>query len=586
MPSASASEAPRPPSRPASASPPSSPPSAPTSPPRPRATSASRAAPAAPRLADADADAVASAPCSPRDKAAPAEREHLRHKPAAANGHAGAIRRHVAGAPTTVQVRQVVAAPPGAQLRARRSPLAVRALWWVLHFLGHALRTAAYLVWSQLLLLWPAVWLSAWLYVLLWPWRLLLAWGWNRVRANRPTVLVSGGGSVQALHLARNLYSCGARVICVEVEGVFRLSRFSAAVRRFYTLPAPAASEDGVQRYVRALCDIVQRERCSLYVPVCSSTTAYYDAFAKPHLEMLGCTVFCPGVREVWLLDDVQEVLRRAEEAGLHVPLYYPVARRDDVLRLYEAGVPAAGTHFMASAGALGCRDRVKLRLPAARAQFRMPYEMSPQRPWVVVQDLPGEHFLTCTTVRDAVVLANVTCRVLDSGELVPVDHRAVDQWLTAFFSRLRVLRQFSGHVSFRFVVSEASGALVVLGSRVGVSLPYICHDSAHARLLWRPCRRHQQLQQQQGASASAAAVAAGRYWLPDALLQTLRAQPSLRAVRRLLGTVLDKREALFAAWDPLPYCAYYHLQLPTRRVVNLLRNAPPLQGCPLPPTH
>lgn len=62
-----------------------------------------------------------------------------------------------------------------------------------------------------------------------------------------------------------------------------------------------------------------------------------------------------------------------------------------------------------------------------------------------------------------------------------------------------------------------------------------------------------------------------GRYWISEAVMNTLK-RPSVDAVGRLIGTVLDKREALFVFWDPLPYCAYYHFQLPLKSVKTFLQ--------------
>lgn len=339
---------------------------------------------------------------------------------------------------------------PSSSTPAKRgqAPLPLRALGWILHFLVHVVTTLATLACNQLLLFWPGVWLAAMLWLLrrLAPWRLL-----RRRQRRRAVVMVSGGSTVQTLHLARNLHTSGVDVVAVEIDGLFPLARFSAAVRSFHSVPSPAAGdEEASRRYVRALCDVAAREGVSVYVPVSATSTAYFDALAKPHLEALGVGVFGLGAREVWLLDDVREVLRRAADAGLYAAPHYPVSHRDDVLRLYEAGVPASGRHFMASVGTLGCRDRVRLVLPPRRREFRMPYEMSQRRPWAVVRDPPGRHYVTCTTLRDASVVANVTCLVLDDGALRPVEHRGVDVWLSAFFARQHVLGHITGHVAFR----------------------------------------------------------------------------------------------------------------------------------------
>lgn len=428
--------------------------------------------------------------------------------------------------------------------------------------------------WKQLVLALPMLWVSIWawcftqllqlpLNVLRMVLSVILSSSFNRKQKKR-TVLISGGSTIQALHLARNFYSAGARVVVCEVQDVFALARFSTAVSKFYTVPKPTS--DQLQNYVRALCEIVDKEGAVYYIPVSATTSAYYDAVAKPHLELLGCSCFCPGIKEVWVLDDTLEVLKRCDKYNIPTPNYYVVTSREDVYRLYDTGTIRMGNYVMSTAGPSGLRDRSKVVLPLSRSELKLPSDITQQRPWVVVQDLEGEHYLTCTTVKESEVIANVTCKLEEaSGGLMPVNHNEINQWLTNFFGKLQLLRPITGHVSFRFVVSKDTGTIKPLSSRVGVSLPYICYTNVHPRLVWRPCRHFNR--QNSGPLVNGA----GTYKMPDTVLSTLR-NPTLETVTRLIGTVLDKREALFTIWDPLPYCAYYHMQIPLKNMLGFMR--------------
>lgn len=423
------------------------------------------------------------------------------------------------------------------------------------------------LLWSQLLI-GPTLWVSICLWaswkiasiplgVIKWLLTLCQTSPIERFRKKR-TVLISGGSSVQALHLARNFYSAGARVVMCEVEGNFDLTRFSTAVHRYYTLPKP--DDLHVQDYIHTLCEIVAREGVAYYIPVSSTTEAIYDALAKPHLELLNCVVFCPNTKEVRLLDDLLQVLEKCRHSGLPTPLYYHVTSIEDVYRLYDTGLLRTTRHFLATVGTSGVRDRVKVALPPFRQDFRPPGEVSAARPWIVVQDMKGEHFVTCTTIKYGAVVANISCRQ-SAGALIPVESAEITRWIQQFVHRLKLL-QLSGHFTFELVVS-GHGGVVPLGCRVGVPLPYICHTSVHPRLVWKPCRHFSR--------SSSGPLDAPRYWMGDVVLSALRS-PSVESVNRLVGTVLDQREALFACWDPLPYAAYYHLYLPGRIILQFLR--------------
>lgn len=431
-----------------------------------------------------------------------------------------------------------------------------------------------YAIWA------PALWASAWVCVF---WVILqlplTAFKWfitvlhtpayERSRSKR-CVLISGGSTVQAVHLARNFYKAGARVVVCDHEGLFGLARFSTACSKYYTIPQPGPRN--VVEYIKALRDIVQREKVAYYIPVSAANTAYYDALAKPHLEIMGCECFVPDASEVTALDDPLELLRRCRMLGLPTTQHFLLRSMQDLSALYERNAFRNGRYMMLAAGPAGMRDRAKILLPPTVREIRnQEHEISERRPWVVIRDPGGDHFITCTTLKESRIVANVTCRVDEDRGLIPEERPEVTRWLEQFFARSFGSR-INGHMSFRLAASEETGELVSIGCRVGVSLPYICHTGIHPRLVWKPCRHFSRQNSALLQSTSS------RQLLSDAVASALK-QSASETAPHLLGTVLDKRESLFVYWDPLPYCAYYHLQLPFRRVAEAIRTQhnPPL---------
>lgn len=374
--------------------------------------------------------------------------------------------------------------------------------------------------------------------------------------SRRKCILVSGGSSVQAVHLTRNLSFTGARVIVCELEGLLGLARFSSSCSRYYSLPNPTS--DGAAAYVAALQRIVRKEKCTHYIPVSASSPAYFDGLAKPHLELLGCQCFIPGAQELSRLDDPLELLNRAERLGLPTPGYRLLDSLDEATRLYEEGVlsaPSAAVHYALPAGPAGMRERralTELRLPPTLTEFRQRISVQTNvknQRWLIVKEPAGSHFVTCTTLRDSRILANVTCRVDESGALIPEDRPEVYRWLDRFFSERESRANVSGHLSFRLVsLDEKPGELVGIGCRIGVPLAYLCYnDATQANLiLKRPCRHRQ---------------------------QQIIGQPLMISNNNNNGKVksIDKRETLFLIWDPLPYLVYCYLQLPLGRFYEAL---------------
>ncbi|KOB78491.1 hypothetical protein OBRU01_02225 [Operophtera brumata] len=415
----------------------------------------------------------------------------------------------------------------------------LRPLFALLTFISHP-------AWKQMLVVLPTLWIAASLFIF---WKCIqcplgvinmIGRFINSKNLNKPrTVLISGGSSVQALHLARNFHSAGARVVAFETEGQFALLKYSAAVDRFYTVPRPNPGDP--LAYAQALREIVERESVVFYVPVSSSTPAYYDALAKPRLEVVGCQCFVPCAQDVVTLDNPLELMRVCRAAGLATPQFWAVANDEDVRAWYDSGASKEGRHFIASAGARGARDRLRFVMPEDKNQFRFPREISAEKPWVIVREPKGERIVTCTTLKESRAVNNVTCRVDSTRKgLVPQKDDEADAWVQRFVSFLAPARPMTGHVSFRLVREDSStnghgNRLVAIGARVGVSLPYLCQNTANK------C----------GHTAT---------------------------VGKLLDTVLDTREALFAFWDPLPYCAYYQSRAPEGR------RLPSPEPCKTPP--
>lgn len=431
------------------------------------------------------------------------------------------------------------------------------------------------ILWRPFMITAPTFWISAWLWIF---WKTIglplsfIKWilivlhtpSGERSRKKR-TVLISGGSTIQTLHLARNFYSAGTRVIVFDFEGLFGLARFSTAVNKFYTVVKP--TPDSAHDYIAALCEIVEKEKPSYYIPVCATSPAHYDALAKPHLELLGCVSFIPGAQETSVLDDVLEVMKKCRSHGISLPPHQVLTSKDDLFRLYENNWLAGYRNILQSAGKMGILERYKLILPKNRRDLRLTQEISEERRWIVIRDLPGTHYVTCTTVKESNVIANVTCSVeQETRSLIPQENLEVEKWVKEFFATVRLQRPINGHISFRFVKCEVTGLLLPLGSRIGVSLPYICHTGVHPRVLWKPCPHFTRK------NSGPLVEEGGRYWMHEAVLNTLK-HPSVNAVGKLIGTVLDKREALFVYWDPLPYCAYYHFQLPFKSVTKFLQN-------------
>jgi len=212
----------------------------------------------------------------------------------------------------------------------------------------------------------PSFWLSALLWIF---WKLLrvpialVKWllsGEEELGSvqRQKTILLSCGSTIQTLHLARNFYGSGARVVVFEFEGLFGLARFSTAVDKFYVVPRPTSSNP--DQYIAALCHIVKKERPSVYIPVCATSPAYYDSLARPHLEVLGCASFIPGVQETLQLDDCLQLFQRCEQQQMALPAHVVLTAPRQLQQIYESGFVGSYRNILMAAGMQGVLERHK----------------------------------------------------------------------------------------------------------------------------------------------------------------------------------------------------------------------------------
>lgn len=404
----------------------------------------------------------------------------------------------------------------------------------------------------------------------------------SRLNRGRFTVLINGGSTVQTLHLARNFHQSGARVIVCEIDGRAELCSFSVAANGHYTVPGP--NDDNCVQYVDALRAIVERERVDMYVPTGATVSAYYDAVAKPHLELLGCRCWTPGLDGVAVLNDLSEVFRVCEAAGLPVPKHLLVSSKDDIIKLYDNVSFRADRHFIVNVGQSGCKASHSLQLPATRRSLRLPGPVSDDCPWLLVQHCLGSYYTTCTTVQAGRVVGNVTCTAHDGRA---TDNNAlIDDWTARFVSAVPV--PFDGYLSFRVCVSP-SRKVVPLGCRVGVPITYASYRSNFEHVVMQcspPARGQRASVGVAGAVAAHPNAAANgasqqstelvvettdRYYATALLYETATRMMTVQSVKRLVRTVVTEREMVFTYWDPLPFFAHYSLQMIVDRINTAL---------------
>ncbi|AFM14975.1 hypothetical protein Mycch_0149 [Mycolicibacterium chubuense NBB4] len=371
--------------------------------------------------------------------------------------------------------------------------------------------------------------------------------------ADRPrTVLVSGGKMTKALHLARAFHLAGHRVVLAE-SAKYRWTghRFSRAVHTFYRTPEPSDPA-----YPQALADIIFREAVDVFVPVSSPVASVPEATVRD-LVGTSCEVLHGSAALIAALDDKGDFSRLAASMGLGVPESVLIT---DAREIERFDFPPDRSYILkrVSYNPVGRTGLIRLHreTPERNAAFARSLGISPGDPWVLQEYVPGREYCTHATVRDGAVTVYGCCE----SSAVQLNYRFADKpeirsWVGRFAAELDV----TGQVSFDFIESadgrvhaiecnpRTHSAITMFHDHPELAAAYL--TDGHREITPLPASRP-------------------TYWIYHELWRLLR-QPGRRRRMRLIA---EGRDAIFAAWDPLPYLAVYHLQIPALLLDNLRR--------------
>ena len=269
--------------------------------------------------------------------------------------------------------------------------------------------------------------------------------------AQKKNILISGGKMTKALQLARFFHAAGHRVVLTETHKYWLSGhRFSQAVNKFYTTPVP---EKDSQAYTQALIDIVNKENIDIYIPVTSPIASYYDALAKPALSQ-HCEVFHLDAATCEMLDDKFAFSEKARSFGLSVPKSFKITSPEQVINFDFSG--ETRKYIIKSIPYDSVRRLDLTKLPCDTTEeteaFVRSLPISPQKPWIMQEFIPGKEYCTHSTVRDGVVRLHCCCE--SSAFQVNyenVEHPKIREWVTHFFKELGI----TGQISFDFIEAE-----------------------------------------------------------------------------------------------------------------------------------
>ncbi|MBF2066299.1 MAG: ATP-grasp domain-containing protein [Calothrix sp. C42_A2020_038] len=383
---------------------------------------------------------------------------------------------------------------------------------------------------------------------------------------NSRNILISGGKMTKALQLARSFHAAGHRVTLIESHKYWLTGhRFSRSVSKFYTVTAP---EKNPEAYIESLVDIVKRDNIDVYVPVCSPVASYYDSLAKKALSSF-CEVIHCDAEITQMLDDKYAFAETARSFGLSVPKSFKITDPEQVINFDFS--QEQRKYILKSIPYDSVRRLNLTKLPCdtkeATAAFVRSLPISPEKPWIMQEFIPGKEYCTHSTVRDGVITLHCCCE--SSAFQVNyenVDNPQIFEWVSHFVKQLGI----TGQVSFDFIQASdgniyaiecnprTHSAITMFYNHPGVAEAYLSTPSPQGLERVIPIQP--------------LPTSKPTFWTYHEIWRLVNVRSWSDLVYRL-QVITRGTDAIFSWQDPLPFLMVHHWQIFLLLIQNLQKN-------------
>lgn len=352
----------------------------------------------------------------------------------------------------------------------------------------------------------------------------------------------------KALQLARSFHAAGHQVFLVETDKYWLSGhRFSKAVKRFYTVPAPEKESDG---YYQALLSIVKTENIDVFIPVSSPVASFYDAVAGTVLPS-SCQVihFSPEITQ--LLDNKFTLCEKARSFGLSAPQAFLIT---DPQQILDFNFAADRRRYILKSIRYNSVSRLDLtKLPCdGMAAYVMSLPIRPDNPWIMQEFIAGQEYCTHSTVRHGKVKLHCCSR----SSPFQVNYEHVDKpeilnWIEQFAANLNL----TGQISFDFIQTPE-----------GMVYPIECNPRTHSAITMfynHPGLAAAYLQDSQDEQTPIMPLPTSKptYWLYHELWRLTEVR-SWAGFQAGLQKIVSGKDAIFQVNDPLPFLTVPHWQI------------------------
>ncbi len=396
-----------------------------------------------------------------------------------------------------------------------------------------------------------------------------LIWNWitspfkqRKVIDNPQNILITGGKMTKALQLSRSFHAAGHNVILIETDKYWLSGhRFSNAVKKFYTVPAPEKDADG---YCQAILKIVEQENINVFIPVSSPVASYYDSLAG-ELIAAYCQVIHLDAEVTQVLDDKFTLCEKARSLGLSAPKAFLITEPQQIL---DFDFQADGSRYILKSIHYNSVFRLDMtKLPfTGMEDYVKNLPISKENPWTMQEFITGQEYCTHSTVRKGKI--RLHCCAESSPFQVNYEHiekPEIYAWIETFVKELNL----TGQISFDFIQTKD-----------GTVYPIECNPRTHSAITMfynHPGLADAYIKDSEDENEVPIVPlpdSKPTYWLYHEIWR-LTEVTSWSDLQAWIRKIVKGTDAIFQTNDPLPFLTVPHWQI----TLLLLENLRKLKG-------
>ncbi len=384
----------------------------------------------------------------------------------------------------------------------------------------------------------------------------------REIMENPENILITGGKMTKALQLARSFHAAGHNVILIETHKYWLSGhRFSNAVKKFYTVPAPETDADG---YSQAILKIVQTENIDAFIPVSSPVASYYDSLAGELIAPYCQVIHFPSAI-TQILDDKFALCEKAHSLGLSAPKAFLIT---DPQQILDFDFSTDRSKYLLKSIRYNSVSRLDMtQLPfEGMEDYVKNLPITQDNPWTMQEFITGQEYCTHSTVRKGKI--RLHCCSKSSPFQVNYEHverPEIYAWVEKFVKELNL----TGQISFDFMQTED-----------GTVYPLECNPRTHSAITMfynHPGLADAYLKDRENENEAPIIPlpeSKPTYWLYHEIWR-LTEIGSFSDLQAWLQKIVKGTDAIFQVNDPLPFLTVPHWQI----TLLLLENLQKLKG-------